>query len=232
MWFAVVGITVSQFFLAALGYWGIEFFKRAHGLSASAAGGYAALIGAGSFIGLAGGGVLADRILARGVLNARVLVAAGGSLAASIVLVPAILVEDLVLGGVLFFVAGACVTLPVAPSEALMTDVVVAQIRGRAASVRSIVRSAASASPLLIGVLSDLTGLRTALAVTSPLFAVGGLVMLLAARTYPSDLAFVAAEAQRIGTGRSDGPPAAIPLAEPPLLGEPDANVRDRAGAR
>jgi len=216
MWFAVVGITISQFFLAALGYWGIEFFKRAHDLSASAAGGYAAVLGAGSFVGLAGGGVLSDRLLARGVLNARVVVAAAGSVAATFVLVPALLVPDLVLSGVLFFLAGACVTLPVAPSEALMTDVVVAQIRGRAASIRSIVRSAANASPALIGVLSDSMGLRTALVVTAPLYAVGGVVMLLAARTYPADLAFVAAEADRTSrarSGRSD---------EVPLVREPD----------
>lgn len=207
MWFAVIGITISQFFLAALGYWGIEFFKRAHGLSASAAGGYAAILGAGSFVGLAGGGILADRLLGRGVLNARVLVAAAGSVAATVVLVPALLVSDLVLSGVLFFLAGACVTLPVAPSEALMTDVVVAQIRGRAASIRSVVRSVANASPALIGVLSDSLGLRGALVLTAPLYAIGGAVMLLAARTYPSDLAFVAAESDRISPRRE-------PLAE------------------
>lgn len=198
MWFAVVGLTISQFFLAALGYWGIEFFKRAHGLSASAAGLYAAVLGIGSFVGLAGGGILADRLLRRGHLNARVVVASVGSIAATFVLVPALLVDGLLLSGVLFFLSGVFVTLPVAPSEALMTDVVVAQIRGRAASIRSVVRSVGNASPALIGVLSDATDLRTALAVTAPLYVVGGVVMLFAARTYPADLAFVAAESERI----------------------------------
>lgn len=198
MWFAVVGLTISQFFLAALGYWGIEFFKRAHGLSASAAGLYAAVLGIGSFVGLAGGGVLADRLLRRGHLNARVVVASVGSIAATFVLIPALLVDGLLLSGVLFFLSGVFVTLPVAPSEALMTDVVVAQIRGRAASIRSVVRSIGNASPALIGVLSDATDLRTALAVTAPLYVVGGVVMLFAARTYPADLAFVAAESERL----------------------------------
>jgi hypothetical protein len=32
----------------------------------------------------------------------------------------------------------------------------------------------------------------------TPVYAVGGMIMLLAARTYPSDLAFVAAESQRL----------------------------------
>ena len=198
MWFAVVGLTISQFFLAALGYWGIEFFKRVHGLSASAAGLYAAVLGIGSFVGLAGGGILADRLLRRGHLNARVVVASVGSIAATFVLIPALLVDGLLLSGVLFFLSGVFVTLPVAPSEALMTDVVVAQIRGRAASIRSVVRSVGNASPALIGVLSDATDLRTALAVTAPLYVVGGVVMLFAARTYPADLAFVAAESERI----------------------------------
>ena len=198
MWFAVVGLTISQFFLAALGYWGIEFFKRVHGLSASAAGLYAAVLGIGSFVGLEGGGILADRQLRRGHLNARVLVASVGSIAATFVLIPALLADGLLLSGVLFFLSGVCVTLPVAPSEALMTDVVVAQIRGRAASIRSVVRSVGNASPALIGVLSDATDLRTALAITAPLYVVGGVVMLFAARTYPADLAFVAAESERI----------------------------------
>jgi hypothetical protein len=80
----------------------------------------------------------------------------------------------------------------------MVSDVVVSQLRGRAATLRSVVRSLGAFGFVLIGALSDAWGLQVALAVVTPLYAVGGLLMLLAARSYPSDLAFVLAEARRL----------------------------------
>jgi hypothetical protein len=97
-----------------------------------------------------------------------------------------------------FLIGGVFLTLPVAPADALLTDVVVAPLRGRAAALRSIVRSLAGITPLVIGALKGVYGLQTALLIVTPFYAVGGCIMLLAARTYPSDLAFVAAESQRL----------------------------------
>ena len=51
---------------------------------------------------------------------------------------------------------------------------------------------------LIIGVLKGFFGLQTALVAVTPVYAVGGVIMLFAARTYPSDLAFVAAESRRL----------------------------------
>jgi MFS family permease len=97
----------------------------------------------------------------------------------------------------LFAFGGVAVTLPVAPSEAMLTDVVVARLRGRAASVRSIVRSVSTIGPLIIGAVSTVIGLRLALVTLTPIYAIGGLLVLLALRTYPRDLAFVLAESRR-----------------------------------
>lgn len=121
--------------------------------------------------------------------------AAVASVLASILLLPAFLTSSLTLAAVLLFFGSFCLTTPVAPSEALVSDVVPSELRGRAAAVRSVVRALAALSPLLVGVLSDATSLSTALALLTPLYGVGGLVMLLAARTYPADLARVVAEA-------------------------------------
>ena len=41
MWFGLMALTISQFFSGALGYWGIEFFKRAFDLNATKAGAFA-----------------------------------------------------------------------------------------------------------------------------------------------------------------------------------------------
>jgi hypothetical protein len=63
--------------------------------------------------------------------------------------------------------------------------------------VRSVVRALSSAGPLIIGLLSSAIGLRAALVVFSPIYAIGGVVMLAALRHYPHDVAFVVAESRR-----------------------------------
>jgi len=197
MWFGVLALTLSSFLLGAITAWGVEFFKRAHDLSASEASAFVPLIGGGAAIGLLGGGSLADRLLRRGIANARVYVAAYAALAASVLLVPGILTDSLALSAVLMFFGSLCLTLPIAPSEALLSDVVPGELRGRAASIRAVVRALGALAPWAVGRLSDAFELQTALASVVPLYTVGGLVMLLAARTYPGDLAAAGAEARR-----------------------------------
>src|SRR4029079_2642321 len=114
------------------------------------------------------------------------------------IFVPAFAASSLAVTLPLFLVGGFFLTLPVAPADAMLTDVVVAPLRARAAGLRSIVRSASSLMILVVGVLKGFFGLQTALVVATPVYAVGGLIMLFAARTYPSDLAFVAAESKRL----------------------------------
>ena len=197
MWFGVMALTISSFLMGGLSAWGVEFFKRAHDLTATEASAFVPAIGGGAAIGLVGGGAIADRLLRRGVVNARVYVTAAASVAASFLLIPAFLTGSLPTAAVLLFFGSFCLTVPVAPSEALFSDVVPGELRGRAASVRAVVRALSALAPFIVGVLSDATDLQTALALVTPLYAIGGLVMLFAARSYPADLAFVAAEARR-----------------------------------
>jgi predicted MFS family arabinose efflux permease len=196
MWFGLMSLTISGFLLGALSVWGVEFYKRQFHLSATKASAYLPAIGAGAALGLVLGGEISDWLLRRGVLNARVYVSAVLSILAGIIMVPAFLTHSLNTAAVLMFVGSFCLTGPVAPSEALTSDVVPGELRGRAAAIRSIVRALSALSPWLVGVVSDHTGLPTALAIFTPTFAVGGIVMLFAAKTYPSDLAAVAARAR------------------------------------
>ena len=197
MWFGVACLTISQLLLNALQFWGVPYFKRVHHMSAAGAGGVTALLGLGSVVGILGGGFLADRYLARGHINARVYVVAFGSIAATVVLMPAFWSTNLAITAPLLFVGGAFLTLPVAPAEALVSDVVVSELRGRAATVRSVVRALSAAGPVFIGLLSNAIGLRAALVLFSPIYAVGGVIMLAALRHYPHDVAFVVAESRR-----------------------------------
>ena len=138
----------------------------------------------------------------------------------SFFLVPAFLSTNLIITAPLFFLGGFMLALPSAPGEALVSDVVVAELRGRAATLRSVVRSLAAFSPVIIGAIADVIGLRLALAVVTPLYAVGGVVMLFAARHYAYDLSFVAAESERIRAG-VDGPGAPTPAVDSPGGAEP-----------
>ncbi len=198
MWFGVIGITVSQGLLSGLGFWGVPYFKEVHHLSASKAGLYVVIFGLGAAVGVVSGGFVSDRLLRRGILNARIYVVFVSSLITTAVFIPAFATTNLALTLPLFLVGGVFLTLPVAPADALLTDVVVAPLRGRAAALRSIVRSIAGIMPLVIGALKGPYGLQTALMIVTPMYAVGGIIMLFAARTYPADLAFVAAESQRL----------------------------------
>jgi predicted MFS family arabinose efflux permease len=196
MWFGLMSLTISGFLLGALGFWGVEFFKRQFHMSGTKASAYLPAIGAGAALGLVLGGEISDWLLRRGVLNARVYVSAVLSILAAVFMLPAFLIHSLPIVALLMFVGSFCLTGPVAPSEALTSDVVPGELRGRAAAIRSIVRALSALSPWLVGIVSDHTSLPTALAVFTPTFAVGGIVMLFAAKTYPSDLAAVAARAR------------------------------------
>jgi MFS family permease len=206
MWFGVMSITISQLLLSSLQFWAVPYFKRVHHLGAAEAGGYTALLGIGSVAGVLGGGFLADRYLRRGVISARVYVVAFSSMAASVVLVPAFASTTLLVTVPLFFLGGVFLTLPLAPAEALVSDVVVAELRGRAGTVRSVVRALSNVGPVLVGGLSSVMGLRLALVSITPIYAVGGVIMLFAARSYPADIAFVVAEAKRRRSETAGGP--------------------------
>jgi MFS family permease len=206
MWFGVLALTISSLLLSGLQFWAVEYFKRVHGLNAAGAGALTGTLGLGAAAGILVGGVVADRYLRRGVLCARVYVVSLGSIGAALLLLPAMYSTNLAITAPLFVVGGFLLTMPIAPAEALVSDVVVFELRGRAASVRSWVRSIGQAGAPLIGLLSDLfinrgmseaDGLRIAIVAFIPLYAVGGVVMLLAARTYPADLAFVVSESRR-----------------------------------
>ncbi len=254
MWFGTVSLTVSQLLLYGLSFWGVEYFERVHHLGPAAAGALVSVLGAGSAIGILAGGFLSDRLLRHGHVNARVYVVAYGSIAATLVLAPAFASTNLWISAPLIFVGGILLTLPIAPAEALCTDVVPPQLRGRGATVRQVVRTISYAGPYLIGVVSvaiaahsdgssTTVGLHWAIVAVCPLYALGGLIMFAALRHYPRDIAYVVAHAraQSAAAGQAanghpaDGDPAATPpnghpAAEPPAAGPPQA-ARPAPGA-
>lgn len=205
MWLGTMFFTVSQLLLTGLSFWGVLYFERVHHLGPAAAGELSALLGVGSAIGIICGGTVADRLLRRGHVNARVYVAGLGAIGATLVLAPAFASTSLAMTAPLLFVGGILLTVPVAPGEALCTDVVPPQLRGRGAMVRQLVRTLSFTGPYLIGLISDQIapntglGLRWAIVAACPLYALGGLIMLVAARYYPKDIATVIAQCRKPG---------------------------------
>ena len=202
MWYGTLFLTVSQLLLYGLSFWGVAYFERVHHLGPAAAGALSIVLGAGSAAGILAGGLLADRLLRRGHLNARVHVAAYGSIGATLLLAPAFASTYLPVTAPLLFAGGILLTLPVAPAEALCTDVVPPELRGRAATVRQLVRTGSYAGPALIGVLAGViaphsaSGLRWAIVAACPVYAIAGLIMLGALRHYPRDMAYAVARAR------------------------------------
>jgi MFS family permease len=199
MWFGVVSLAVSGLLLNATSFWSPDYFKKFHHLSNTGAAGLIGLLGMGSLVGIILGGVIADRRLAKGHINSRIDVIIVGTFGATVTTAPAYLIHNLAISTPLFVIGGFFFTLPIGPAEALVCDVVPAELRGRAAGVRSVVRSIAFVGPVIVGGLSQLVGLAAALALFSPIYAIGGLVMLKARHTYGPDLAYVMAEANRTG---------------------------------
>ena len=173
MWFGLVSLTISSFLLGALGAWGIEFFKREHGLSATEAGGLRAAHRGRRRPRALGGGALADRLAAPAACQrpgARAGGGVGGRDRAARARAPRSTRCSSV--AVLLLLGAACLTLPVAPSEALVSDVVPAAApRAGVGHPRGIVRApvrarpAASSAPLSDALDDDL---RIALVVVHP----------------------------------------------------------------
>jgi MFS family permease len=196
---ATFGIGVAQIMTTSLMFWGTPYFKRTFHLSGTQVAGLAPLVGSGAFAGLLGGGFLADRLLRRGVLRARVLVSAFGYIAAAISMMAAFTSTTLLVSAPLLALGTFFSALPTGPQYALMLDVTPSSLRSQASSVADVVMLVNALGYLIVGGLSTLFGdnLRLALLCTSPFFAAGGLLVLAAQRTYVADVAMVVAEARR-----------------------------------
>ena len=201
MWYGLASITVAQLITNALAFWAIPYFKRVHHMSDVGAGGIASLLLISSILGFIISGRYCDSLLRRGVLNGKVYFITITSVLGTILLMLAFASPTLWITAPLFFLGGFCMTAPVAPAETLMTDVVVCDLRGRAAMIRSIVRTLSSVGPLIVGGLSVLLGggtaIRWALVALLPVYAIGGIICLGARRSYAKDLSFAIAETRR-----------------------------------
>jgi MFS family permease len=204
----VVLIIVSAtgyLFLGGVEVFGVIFMRRQYGLSQTAATTMLTLLGVGALAGVQVGGRVADRLLARGRLDARVLVAAlAFGVAAGIAFLPFLGAWPLAAAMPLFVVATAALTCGNPPLDAARLDVVPAPLWGRAEAIRTVLRSlAVTAAPLLFGWLAGAIGgghgegLRLSFLIMLAPLCAAGLILLYARRTYPGDVAAASLSEER-----------------------------------
>ena len=197
-----VGLAVTGIMGDGLGAWGLTYFKRTFHLSSVKAGALAPALGAGAFVGVLAGGFLADWLLARGVLRARVLVTGLGFGSAGLVYLVSFTTSRLALAAPLLAVASALASLPTGPQFAAMMDVTPSLLRSQAAAAANVLEACGALGALIVGGLSTVIGnLRLALLCVSPFYLLGAALVLAACRTYVADVAVAVAEARSRTSG-------------------------------
>jgi MFS family permease len=209
----IAASAIGYFFYAGLRTFALVFTRGHLSLSQGTATAVLFLAGIGAVAGSLVAGRVADRLLGRGRLDARIIVGAIAYFAATACLVPVLATTSLVLALPFLVLAGAGLSAPNPPLDAARLDIVPSWLWGRAEAVRTLLRqSAQAAAPLVFGLVADALGggrvsssnhapvsAHTATALTEtfalmllPLL-VSGVILVIARRGYPRDVATAAA---------------------------------------
>jgi predicted MFS family arabinose efflux permease len=206
----ILASALGYFYFAGLRTFAVVFVRGRFGVGQSAASSLLFLVGLGAVVGVLMSGRLADRLVARGHLVARPVVAGVGFLLAAVFFVPGLLIPAFLGAAPLFFLAAGGLGSANPPLDSARLDLVHYRLWGRAESVRTVLRTALEASaPLLFGWVSTLFGgdgasfgepsssgpavgdslEYTFLLMLVSLVAAGLLMCLRARQTYPRDVA-------------------------------------------
>ncbi len=220
----IVASALGYFFFAGLRTFAIIFATGHYGISKPTATALTVVIGGGALAGVFIGGRVADRLLRRGHIRARVLVPAVCLLALVPVLAPAIATTSIAVSLPLLIFGAFLLGAPNPPLDAARLDIMHPRLWGRAEGVRTVLRSLGeAAAPTLFGYVSQYvfggpgsaagtgsgsdtagggTGSAAGLEYTFLIFLipvlVAGFLALAALRTYPRDVATASASVQAI----------------------------------
>jgi predicted MFS family arabinose efflux permease len=198
----IVASALAYFYFTGLRAFGVEYLRSWLRVGHSAAVILMVLAGSGALVGVLISGRSADRLLARGCANARILVACIAYFATTGLFALSLLTRAIGLELPLLVLAAAALGAISPPLDAARLDIMHPSLWGRAESVRTCLRKAAeAAAPISFGyvaehVYGDATGgagLHATFFLMLIALAVGGGVGLLALRSYPRDVATVVA---------------------------------------
>lgn len=198
----IIASALGYFFFEGLRSFALIFTTSHYHLSQAVASPLVLVIGIGALVGVVLGGRLADRLLRRGRVRARVLVPTVCLLALVPVFAPAIVTTSIAIALPLLVLAGLLLGAVNPPLDAARLDIMPPLLWGRAEGVRTFLRRGCeAAAPTLFGLIStSVFAGPSALSYTFLLFLitllVAGLLGLSALRTYPRDVATASASTQ------------------------------------
>lgn len=205
----IVASALGYFYFTGVQTFAIVLVRGQYGISSGAAVVVVGAIGLGALAGVVVGGSLSDRWLRRGEVNSRIVVSGAGFLAAALLFAPGVLSDSLAVSLPLFILAGIGFAARNPPLDAARLDVMHHRLWGRAEAIRTLLRRIMiAAAPVAFGALADALGrrgprvpgaqgfgasasahgLHLTFLVLLVTLAAGGLVTLIALRTYPRDV--------------------------------------------
>ena len=225
----ITASALGYFFLAGLQAFAVLFAETRYGISQTLVVFVLVAAGAGGMVGTLYGGRLADSLIRKGLVDARVVVGGIAFVAAAIAFLPGLLSSSIFIALPFFAIAAGFSSAPEPPLDTARLDVVPSRLWGRAEAVRTFARNILqSFAPLLFGYVSSTFGGPHAGAAASnnrhleavagqgleytfiimlaPLLA-AGIVLLLTRRTYLVDVATAdVSERAQADTKRSTAP--------------------------
>jgi MFS family permease len=204
----IAGSSFGYFFSTGLSTFGVALLCGRFQIGQAAATVLIALLGIGALIGVLSTGRLADRLTIRGYISARIVVGGAAFLAAAVFILPTLLTHSLLLALVFAFLAGIALGGVNPPLNAARLDIVHSRLWGTAEAVRStLVSISTGLAPMMFGAVSTALGRRqlatagqvapsttsalghTFLIMLVTLIIAAGLLLCVARRTYPRDVA-------------------------------------------
>jgi MFS family permease len=224
----IVASACGYFYLSGIETFATEFVKEQYRIDQFVANLLLLVLGGGAILGVLVSGNLSDRLLKRGFLNSRIVVAGVCALAATVLFVPGLTTRSAVTAVPYLALAALFLSAQNPPIDAARLDIVPALLWGRAEAIRTVLRSLAqSLAPLFFGVTSDHVfgggrgGLQWTFGFMLITMGASGVILLRATRTYPRDVATAAAS---VPTSTAPAPGATAPAPAAPRQ-PPDSAV-------
>ncbi|CAN5406255.1 hypothetical protein BH10ACT2_BH10ACT2_24200 [soil metagenome] len=175
----LISASAGSLFFGGIGVWAPTFLIRYHHMSIAAATSAIAVVAVGGLIGVLASGNLADFLTQHKHPSARITVAGFARVLSVPFFIIAFSIPYIALALFSLAIAAMFLVAGIPPTNAARVDVLHPNMRGRGSSLDAVCQSLASAaSPVIFGVLSDITNLRTTFLILSPLAAVSGLMLL------------------------------------------------------
>jgi predicted MFS family arabinose efflux permease len=232
----VVGSSFGYFFFTGLSTFGVALLRGRFQIGQAEATLLIVVLGVGALIGVLSTGRIADWLMTRGHISARMVVGGAAFLAAAVFTLPTLLTHSLALAIVFGFLAAIAFGGVNPPLNAARLDVVHSRVWGTAEAVRTtLVSISTGLAPLVFGLVStnlggsptDVSGAggigpsaaagldRTFLVTLVSLVIAAALILCAARRTYPRDVA----AAMACECAARDGGDARIDLPDRALTG-------------